>query len=102
MGCGELFARRISKTVARSADLAKARLPPGKSLEAFDFDAAPIASNAQAKALAADDARIENGDAAATAHMHPRVSLANASRPDRPRHERSVVRNQRCRVKHVS
>ncbi len=61
MGCGELFARRISKSVARSADLAEARRPPGKSLEAFDFAAAPIVSKAQAKALAAGDAWLEKG-----------------------------------------
>ena len=63
MGCGELFARRIPKTVARSAHLAEARLPPGKSFDALDFDAAPMVSKAQAKALVAGDAWIEKGDA---------------------------------------
>jgi DNA replication protein DnaC len=41
--------------------LAEARLPPGKSLDAFAFDAVPMVSKAQAKALAAGDARLEKG-----------------------------------------
>ncbi|KAF2991456.1 Insertion sequence putative ATP-binding protein [Methylocystis sp. MJC1] len=41
--------------------LAEARLPPGKSLDAFDFDAVPMVSKAQAKALAAGDAWLEKG-----------------------------------------
>ena len=41
--------------------LLDARLPPGKTLEAFDFDATPAISKAQAMALAAGDAWIEQG-----------------------------------------
>lgn len=41
--------------------LAEARLPPGKTLDAFDFDAVPMVSKAQAKALAAGDAWLEKG-----------------------------------------
>lgn len=41
--------------------LVDARLPPGKTLEAFDFEATPAISKAQAMALAAGDAWIEQG-----------------------------------------
>jgi DNA replication protein DnaC len=41
--------------------LAEARLPPGKSLDAFDFDAVPMISKAQVQALAAGDAWLEKG-----------------------------------------
>ena len=41
--------------------LAEARLPPGKSLDAFDFEAAPMVSKAQVKALATGDAWLEKG-----------------------------------------
>jgi len=41
--------------------LAEARLPPGKTLEAFDFDAVPMISKAQVQALAAGDAWLEKG-----------------------------------------
>ena len=36
--------------------LEEARLPPGKTLAAFDFDAVPMISKAQVQALAAGDA----------------------------------------------
>jgi DNA replication protein DnaC len=39
--------------------LAEARLPPGKTLDAFDFDAVPMISKAQVQALAAGDAWLE-------------------------------------------
>ena len=39
----------------------EARLPPGKTLDAFDFAAVPMISKAQVHALAAGDAWIENG-----------------------------------------
>lgn len=41
--------------------LAEARLPPGKTLDAFDFDAVPMISKAQVQALAAGDAWLEKG-----------------------------------------
>jgi len=39
----------------------EARLPPGKTLDAFDFAAVPMISKAQVQALAAGDAWIEKG-----------------------------------------
>lgn len=41
--------------------LEEARLPPGKTLSAFDFDVVPTISKAQVMALAAGDAWIEQG-----------------------------------------
>jgi DNA replication protein DnaC len=41
--------------------LQEARLPPGKTLDSFDFDAAPMVSKAQVMALAAGDARNDKG-----------------------------------------
>jgi DNA replication protein DnaC len=41
--------------------LAEARLPPGKTLDAFDFAAVPVVSKAQVMALAAGDAWLNNG-----------------------------------------
>jgi DNA replication protein DnaC len=41
--------------------LAEARLPPGKTLDAFDFDAVPMLSKAQVMALAAGDAWLNQG-----------------------------------------
>jgi DNA replication protein DnaC len=41
--------------------LAEARLPPGKSLANFDFDAVPMISKAQVTALAAGDVWLEKG-----------------------------------------
>ena len=41
--------------------LEEARLPPGKTLDAFDFAAVPMISKAQVHALAAGDAWIEKG-----------------------------------------
>jgi DNA replication protein DnaC len=41
--------------------LEEARLPPGKTLDAFDFDAVPTISKAQVQALAAGDAWLEKG-----------------------------------------
>lgn len=41
--------------------LAEARLPPGKTLAVFDFDAVPMISKAQVQALAAGDAWLEKG-----------------------------------------
>jgi DNA replication protein DnaC len=41
--------------------LAEARLPPGKTLDTFDFEAVPVVSKAQIMALAAGDAWLDNG-----------------------------------------
>src|ERR1700680_965199 len=41
--------------------LVEARLPPGKTLETFDFDDVPVVSKAQGMALAAGDAWLNNG-----------------------------------------
>src|SRR5215831_17450102 len=41
--------------------LADARLPPGKTLDTFDFEAVPVVSKAQVMALAAGDAWLSNG-----------------------------------------
>ena len=41
--------------------LAEARLPPGKTLDSFDFEAVPVVSKAQVMALAAGDAWLNNG-----------------------------------------
>jgi DNA replication protein DnaC len=41
--------------------LQEARLPPGKTLDGFDFDAVPMISKAQVMALAAGDAWIDKG-----------------------------------------
>ena len=41
--------------------LAEARLPPGKTLDRFDFEAVPVISKAQVMALAAGDAWLANG-----------------------------------------
>ena len=41
--------------------LAEARLPPGKTLDAFDFEAVPVVSKAQVMALAAGDAWLNQG-----------------------------------------
>jgi len=40
--------------------LAEARLPPGKTLDSFDFEAVPVISKAQVMALAAGDAWLAN------------------------------------------
>src|SRR5580700_7340976 len=39
--------------------LAEARLPPGKTLDSFDFDVVPVVSKAQVMALAAGDSWLE-------------------------------------------
>ena len=41
--------------------LAEARLPPGKTLDTFDFAAVPMISKAQVQTLAAGDAWMEKG-----------------------------------------
>src|SRR5260370_13471507 len=41
--------------------LAEARLPVGKTLDTFDFEAVPVVSKAQVMALAAGDSWLEKG-----------------------------------------
>ncbi len=41
--------------------LAEARLPPGKTIDSFDFEAVPVVSKAQVMALAAGDAWLNKG-----------------------------------------
>ena len=41
--------------------LAEARLPPGKTLDTFDFEAVPMISKAQVMAIAAGDSWLDNG-----------------------------------------
>ena len=58
LGAQEL-AERNRRRFERHLD--EARLPPGKTLDAFDFTAVPTLSKAQIHALAAGDAWIEKG-----------------------------------------
>src|SRR3981081_1542470 len=48
------IAERARRRIERH--LAEAKLPPGKTLDAFDFEAVPVVSKAQIMALAAGDA----------------------------------------------
>jgi DNA replication protein DnaC len=52
-------AERTRRRIERH--LAEARLPPGKTIDAFDFEAAPVVSKAQVMALAAGDAWLNQG-----------------------------------------
>ena len=53
------IAERARRRVERH--LAEARLPPGKTLDAFDFDAVPMVSKAQVMALIAGDTWLDKG-----------------------------------------
>jgi len=53
------IAERARRRIERH--LEEARLPPGKSLESFDFDVVPMVSKAQIMALAAGDSWLEKG-----------------------------------------
>ncbi|HVU43962.1 MAG TPA: IS21-like element helper ATPase IstB [Xanthobacteraceae bacterium] len=53
------MAERARRRIERH--LAEARLPPGKTLDSFDFDAVPVISKAQVMALAAGDSWLEKG-----------------------------------------
>ena len=53
------IAERAQRRFERHLD--EARLPPGKTLATFDFDAVPMISKAQAMALAAGDSWIDKG-----------------------------------------
>ena len=52
-------AERARRRIERH--LEEARLPPGKTLDTFDFDAVPMVSKAHVMALTAGDSWIENG-----------------------------------------
>ena len=53
------IAERARRRIERH--LAEARLPPGKTLDSFDFDAVPMVCKAQVMALAAGDSWLEKG-----------------------------------------
>ena len=53
------IAERARRRIERH--LAEARLPPGKTLDSFDFEAVPMISKAQVMALAAGDSWLEKG-----------------------------------------
>jgi DNA replication protein DnaC len=53
------LAERANRRIQRH--LEEARLPPGKTLGNFDFDAVPMLSKAQVMALAAGDSWLERG-----------------------------------------
>jgi DNA replication protein DnaC len=53
------MAERSRRRIERH--LAEARLPPGKTIDTFDFDAVPVVSKAQVRALAAGDAWVDRG-----------------------------------------
>ncbi len=53
------MAERVRRRIERH--LAEARLPPGKTLDTFDFEAVPVVSKAQVMALAAGDAWLNQG-----------------------------------------
>lgn len=53
------MAERARRRIERHLD--EARLPPGKTLDTFDFDAVPMVSKAHVMALTAGDSWIENG-----------------------------------------
>ncbi|HEY5550705.1 MAG TPA: ATP-binding protein, partial [Opitutaceae bacterium] len=53
------IAERARRRIERH--LVEARLPPGKTLDTFDFDAVPMISKAQLMALAAGDTWLEKG-----------------------------------------
>ena len=74
--------------------LEEARLPPGKTLDAFDFDAVPMISKAQVQALAAGDAWLEKG-------ANLLCSSGGGARhgPDRKGLARIVHQNHRSRAK---
>jgi DNA replication protein DnaC len=54
------LAERARRRIERH--LTEARLPPGKTLDSFDFDAVPMVSKAQVMALLAGDSWLEKGD----------------------------------------
>jgi DNA replication protein DnaC len=53
------MAERSRRRIERH--LAEAKLPPGKTIDTFDFEAAPVVSKAQVMAFAAGDAWLDRG-----------------------------------------
>ena len=53
------MAERSRRRIERH--LAEAKLPPGKTIDTFDFEAVPVVSKAQVMALAAGDALLDRG-----------------------------------------
>jgi DNA replication protein DnaC len=53
------IAERSRRRIERH--LAEAKLPPGKTIDTFDFEAVPVVSKAQVMALAAGDAWLDRG-----------------------------------------
>jgi len=53
------MAERSRRRIERH--LVEARLPPGKTLDSFDFETVPMVSKAQVMALAAGDSWLEKG-----------------------------------------
>ena len=53
------IAERARRRIERHLD--EARLPPGKTLDTFDFEAVPMVSKAQVMALAAGDSWLDKG-----------------------------------------
>ena len=53
------LAERAGRRIQRHLD--EARLPPGKTLDSFDFDAVPMLGKAQVMALAAGDSWLDTG-----------------------------------------
>lgn len=53
------MAERSRRRIERH--LAEAKLPPGKTIDTFDFEAIPVVSKAQVMALAAGDAWLDSG-----------------------------------------
>jgi hypothetical protein len=54
------MAERTRRRIERH--LTEARLPPGKTIDSFDFEAVPVVSKAQVMALAAGDAWLSQGN----------------------------------------
>ena len=59
--------------------LTEARLPPGKTLDRFDFEAVPVISKAQVMALAAGDAWLNNGASCLGPQAAARATLRQRS-----------------------
>src|ERR1700760_3460557 len=59
--------------------LTEARLPPGKTLDSFDFEAVPVISKAQVMALAAGDAWLNNGASCLGPQAAARATLRQRS-----------------------
>ena len=75
------MAERASRRIQRHLD--EARLPPGKTLDSFDFEAVPMISKAQVMALAAGDSWLEKTDVAKNSLLkfRPIVIVLPASSP---------------------